>query len=179
MIMKNKTKNTALCGMLTALSVVLMLFTAVIPVFMYVLPIVTGILVLFAEKIINKKWALGVYFSVSVLSLLLLTDKESALTYCLFFGYYPVIKTELEKIPALLVWVCKLLLFNTAAVLIGVLGIFVFGLSADEYNEFGKITVPLLLAMANAVFVLYDVTLSKNTVLLNAVSQKLKKTMRL
>ena len=85
-MMKTKTKNTAVCGLMTALSVVLMLITTIVPVFMYVLPIVTGLLVVFVEAVSNKKWAFGVFASTSFLALLLLTDKEAALTYTLFFG---------------------------------------------------------------------------------------------
>lgn len=173
--MKNKTKNTALCGVMTALSVVLMLFTAVLPVLMYVLPIVTGLLVLFTADITNKKWAAGVYFSTAFLSVLLLTDKEAALTYCLFFGYYPIIKDVIEKLPVWASWILKLLIFNIAAVLIGVTGTFIFGVSGEEYNEFGKFTIPILLFMANLVFILYDICLTKNRFLLKDLSKKFKK----
>ncbi len=173
--MKNKTKNTAMSGLITALSVVLMLFTTVIPVFMYVLPIVTGLLVLFTADISDKKWATGVYFSASFLSLLLLTDKEAALTYVLFFGYYPLIKDIIEKLPKWVAWILKLILFNLAAVCIGAIGFFVFGVSGEEYNEFGEYTIPILLIMANVVFILYDICLTRNRFLLTRLSEKFKK----
>ena len=174
-MMKNKTKNTAVCGLMTALSVVLMALTTLIPVFMYVIPIVTGLLVLFVSDAADKKWGAGVYFSTAFLSLLLITDKEAALTYALFFGYYPLIKDVIEKLPRVLSWVLKLLIFNLAAVGIGVIGFYVFGVSGDEYNEFGKYTIPILLAMANVAFLLYDFCLTKNRVLLIRISEKFKK----
>ncbi len=173
--MKNKTKNTAICGLMTALSVVLMMLTTLIPVFMYVLPIVTGLLVLFTSDISNKKWGLGVYFSTAFLSLLLITDKEAALTYALFFGYYPLIKDLIEKLPRLISWFLKLFIFNLAAVGIGAISFYVFGVSGDEYNEFGKYTIPILLIMANVAFVLYDFCLIKNKNLLTRFSEKFKK----
>lgn len=173
--MKNKTKNTAVSGLMTALSVVLMMLTTLIPVFMYVIPIVTGLLVLFTADISNKKWGAGVYFSTAFLSILLITDKEAALTYALFFGYYPLIKDVIEKIPRLISWLLKLFVFNLAAVGIGVIGFYVFGMSGDEYNEFGKYTIPILLIMANIAFVLYDFCLTKNRFLLTRISDKFKK----
>ena len=136
-MMKNKTKNTAVCGLMIALSVVLMMLTTLIPVFMYVIPIVTGLLVLFVSDISNKKWGTGVYFSTAFLSLLLITDKEAALTYTLFFGYYPLIKEIIEKAPRILAWGLKLILFNLASVGIGVISFYVFGVAGDEYDEFG------------------------------------------
>lgn len=173
--MKNKTKNTAVCGLMTALSVVLMMLTTLIPVFMYVIPIVTGIIVLFVADVSNKKWGAGVYFSTAFLSLLLITDKEAALTYALFFGYFPLIKESIEKLPKALAWILKIVLFNIAAVGIGVISFYVFGISGDEYDEFGKFTIPILLIMANVAFVLYDFCLTKNRFLLIRFSEKFKK----
>lgn len=160
-----KAKKTAVCGMASALSVVLMLFTAVLPFLMYVLPIVTGILILFIAELTDKKWALGVYLSTAILSMLLLTDKETALTYTLFFGYYPLIKESFEKLPKVASWILKFILFNAAAVSIGYLGVALFGVSGEEYQEFGKLTIPLLLGMANIVFVLYDIMQTKYKIL--------------
>ena len=173
--MKNKTKNTAVCGLMTALSVVLMMLTTLVPVFMYVIPIVTGLLVLFVADISNKKWGAGVYFSTAFLSILLITDKEAALTYALFFGYYPLIKDSIEKLPKALAWILKIVLFNISAVSIGVISFYVFGISGDEYDEFGKHTIPILLIMANIAFVLYDFCLTKNRLLLIRFSEKFKK----
>ena len=173
--MKNKTKNTAVCGLMTALSVVLMMLTTLIPVFMYVIPIVTGIIVLFVADVSNKKWGAGVYFSTAFLSILLITDKEAALTYALFFGYFPLIKESIEKLPKALAWILKIVLFNIAAVGIGVISFYVFGISGDEYDEFGKFTIPILLIMANVAFVLYDFCLTKNRFLLIRFSEKFKK----
>ncbi len=173
--MKNKTKNTALCGFAAALSVVLMLFTTIVPVFMYVLPIISGLLVLFVSEIVSKKWAVGVYFSTAVLSLLLLTDKEAGLTYTMFFGYYPLIKGGMEKLNKVFAWLVKLLLFNSAAVAIGWLGVVLFGLSGEEYNELGVLTIPLLLAMANVVFVLYDIMLTRYGFLIPRIADRVAK----
>lgn len=173
--MKNKTKNTAVCGLMTALSVVLMMLTTLIPVFMYVIPIVTGIIVLFVADVSNKKWGAGVYFSTAFLSILLITDKEAALTYALFFGYFPLIKESIEKLPKALAWILKIVLFNIAAVGIGVISFYVFGISGDEYDEFGKFTIPILLIMANVAFVLYDFCVTKNRFLLIRFSEKFEK----
>ena len=173
--MKNKTKNTAICGLMIALSVVLMMLTTLVPVFMYVIPIVTGLLVLFVADISDRKWGIGVYFSTAFLSLLLITDKEAALTYALFFGYYPLIKDIIEKLPKALAWFLKIVIFNAAVVGIGVISFYLFGVSGEEYNEFGKYTIPILLIMANIVFFLYDFCLTKNRFLLTRFSEKFKR----
>ena len=169
-----KAKITALCGITTALSVVIMLSSTLLPVLMYVLPIITSMGVLLVIAVSDKRWAFGVYFSTSVLSLILLTDKETALTYAIFFGYYPLIKSIIERLPRILSRVVKTLVFNAAAVSVGFIGVWLLGVSGDEYTEFGKLTIPLLLALANIAFIMYDFMITKNGVLIERVARKIK-----
>lgn len=173
-----KAKLTAFCGMMVALSVVLMAFVTVLPVLMYVLPVVTGIIVLLVADVGSKKWATGVFFATSVLSLILLTDKESVLTYILFFGYYPLIREDLSKLSKVLFVILKFLLFNCAAVLTGFAGVLLFGVPKEEYEEFGRLTIPLLLGLANVVFLLYDRILVKYKIVFGAIASKLRKILR-
>ncbi|MBO5897290.1 MAG: hypothetical protein J6Q83_08315 [Clostridia bacterium] len=173
-----KAKYTALCGMAAALTVVLMAATTILPVLMYVLPIITGIIVLLTSLVAGKKYAFGVYAASSILLIVLITDKESALTYILFFGYYPLIRDALDRLPKVLSWALKLVLFNICAVLIGVISVYVFGISGEEYSEFGRWTVPVLLAMSNLVFLLYDTALKKNGILLELLADKINKTIK-
>ena len=174
----NKSKNTAFCGMVSALSVVLMLVTTVLPVMMYVLPIITGILIMLTAEVTNKKWAIGTFFSTAIISLLLLTEKETALTYLFFFGWYPLIREHLSKIPKALQYIVKFIMFNFSAVAIGVVGVYVFGLSKDDYTEFGKFTIPILLVMANVVFVLYELMLKKYSLFLKEMGKRIRKKLK-
>ena len=173
-----KAKLTALCGMMTALSVVLMALTTFLPVLMYVLPIITGVAVLVVADVSNKKWGAGVYFATAILSLLLITDKETALTYTLFFGYYPLVRGIILELPKAFSWAVRLVLFNCSAVLIGFSGVYVLGLSAEEYSEFGKATILILLGLSNVVFLMYDSILTKWSIVFKAISHKLKKLLR-
>lgn len=151
-----KTRCTTISGVVSALSVVIMLLTNVMPSMMYVIPIVTGAIVFAVNEIIGKKWALGVFFVTSLISFILLTDKEAVLNYTLFFGYYPLLKPIYEKLPKVLSWGVKVLTFNVAIVLIGTIVTFVFKLPfLDE--DFGKFTIPVFLILFNVVFIMYDV----------------------
>lgn len=174
----NKSKNTAFCGMVSALSVVLMLITTVLPVMMYVLPIITGILILLTAEVTSKKWATATFFSTAIISLLLLTEKETALTYLFFFGWYPLVREQMNKIPRLLRYVVKFVLFNFSAVVIGVVGVYVFGFSKEDYTEFGKYTIPILLFMANVVFVLYELMLKKYSFTLKKAGGRVRKKLK-
>ena len=169
-----KTRYTTVSGMVSALSVVIMLLTNIMPSMMYVIPIVTGGIVFAVNEIIGKKWALGVFFVTSFISFILLTDKETALNYTLFFGYYPLLKPVFEKLPKALSWVVKLVSFNIAIVIIGLIVTFVFKLTfLDE--DFGKFTIPLFAVMFNLVFVLYDVMFTIFKTRLTPFFNKLKR----
>ena len=151
-----KTRYTTISGMVSALSVVIMLLTNIMPSMMYVIPIVTGAIVFAVNEIIGKKWALGVFFVTSLISFILLTDKETALNYTLFFGYYPLLKPVFEKLPKVLSWIVKFVAFNIAITAIGLIVTFIFKLPfLDE--DLGKFTIPLFAVMFNLVFIMYDV----------------------
>ena len=94
--MKQSSK-TALGGIVAALSVALLFMLSVIPFLTYALPAMAGALIILIVIELNKKWAVGVYFAVSLLALLLVPDKESALMYASFFCYYPIFKSVIES----------------------------------------------------------------------------------
>ncbi|MBS7360276.1 MAG: hypothetical protein KIG53_06705 [Oscillospiraceae bacterium] len=172
---KKKAIFTALGGTTVALSTVLMMITVILPVLMYIVPILTGLLVLYMSDLAGKKWGIGVFFATAVISLLLVSEKDAALSYTLIFGYYGLIKDAIEKLPKALSWTVKILLYNVSAVSIGVLGIVLFGFNAGEYTELGKFTVPILLLMANAALILYDLALTKYRLFIKALAEKTKK----
>lgn len=112
-----KSSKTAVGGVITALSIVLMFLTSVIPTLTYALPAAAGFLITLIVIEIDKKWALGVYVAVSLLSVLLIADKEAAVMYIMFFGYYPIVKAIFEKhFHSMLLWVLKFAVFNVGAV---------------------------------------------------------------
>lgn len=159
--------------MVSALSVVVMLLTNIMPSMMYVIPIVTGAIVFAVSEIIGKKWALGVFFVTSLISFILLTDKEAALNYTLFFGYYPLLKPVYEKLPKVISWVVKLLGFNIAITIIGLIVTFIFKLPfLDE--DLGEFTIPLFALLFNVVFVMYDIMFTVFKTRLTPLFTKLK-----
>lgn len=160
--MRNSSK-TAMGGMISALSLVIMLLTAVIPYLEYALPAMSGVLLVLIVIEINKKWALCTYAAVSILSFLILPNKEAAMMYFAFFGCYPILKPVLEgKIKnSSICWIIKAVFFNTVAVAAYLVIIYVFGMPLDDFEDFGKWTVPVLLGMGNIMFVLYDICITR------------------
>ena len=66
----SQSAKTAIGGMITALSVVILMPTA-LDLFVYALPAMAGMLTMFAVVELGKKWSFGVYVAVSLISLLL------------------------------------------------------------------------------------------------------------
>lgn len=159
--MKQSSK-IALGGIIAALSVALMFLTGLIPFLTYALPAIAGVLLTLTVIEINKKWSLFIFAAISILSLLIVPDKEAAMMYVGFFGYYPIIKSVLEcKLPKILEWVLKFVIFNAAVVISYCIIIYVFGIPLDELREYGKYSLWILLGSANVVFLLYDYCLTK------------------
>lgn len=154
--MKNSMK-VALCGVLAALSTVVMFFTGIIPIATLALPAIAGCLLIPVVAEIGVAWGFGVYAVCGVLAFLLAPDREAALFYLLFFGYYPVLIGVLGRIKnKALQMAVKLLVFNAAVVLETVLSIYVLGIPWENIGFLGKATPIVLLLLANLVFILYD-----------------------
>ena len=149
-------------GIVSALSLVLMISVAVIPFLTYALPAAAGMLIVFMVIETDKKWAFGVYAAVAILGVLLVPDKEVAVMYLAFFGYYPILKAVMEsKLRPVLCWVLKIGSFLLTMVASYFLMIKLMGVTIDEIDEFGVMAIPMLLGLGTFAFVLYDIALSK------------------
>jgi hypothetical protein len=100
------------------------------------------------------------YGAVAILSLLMGPDKEGSALF-LFFGFYPLVKPKLEKMP--LPWLWKGILFNAAILLMYTLLIHLFGMAelASEFREMGSILLMVTLLLGNLTFFLLDRILSR------------------
>lgn len=157
----SKSGKIALGGLLTALGVVLMFLTGLIPVGTYALPAIAGVLLIIAVIEIGLKWAWMIYIAVAVLSLLFAADKEAALLFALFFGYYPVLKSLLERISNKAAsWVSKFLVFNIAMVVCFFLAVALLQIPEESFTLFGVYLPWVFLILGNIVFFIYDIALS-------------------
>ncbi|MCR5041201.1 MAG: hypothetical protein K6C36_03750 [Clostridia bacterium] len=148
----------ALGGLSASLSLTLMLLTYVLPILTYTSPAFAGAVLLVMVCEVDSRWSWITYTAVSLLSLLLLSDKEAAVMYAVFFGYYPILLPFLNTRvrPAALRWVIKFLIFNAAVVSAYYVLINVMGLTIEGLKEHGSIVLWAGLAALNLLFVLYD-----------------------
>lgn len=140
---------------MAAVSVILLFLGSVIWVFAYVAPIATGMIIFVIKRAFDNHIALITYISISVLSLFLLPDKECALMYALFFGYYPIIKSSIDKINSFILRIIlKLFVFNASLAIIELLCVYVLNIPFDDF--LGKWGIVILVVSFNIVFLLYD-----------------------
>ena len=94
-----------------------------------------------------------------LLGLLLLPDKGVALLYLAFLGLYPVVKSRLEQLSSRVAeWAGKLVFFNAALSLLW----FAFqNLFLPALPNWMSGPLWMLYGAGNAVFLLYDVALSR------------------
>lgn len=154
--MKN-TFKTAFAGVIAALCVVIMFLTGVIPVGTFAFPALAGILLTVMVVEFGYKWAFAVYACVSVLSFLFAADKEAALYFTAFLGFYPIVKSLIEKLKSrALQFVLKFALFNVCMVIAFYVSVFILGIPKESFEIFGVYLPLVFLAVGNVFFVLYD-----------------------
>lgn len=178
-----KSAKTALGGIVAALSLVLMLLSTVLPNLTIVLPAVAGVVLMIMVIEIGRKWAITAYIVISILSIFILPDKETAMMFVGFFGYYPVFKSLVEqKLGKIAGIFLKFLVFNASVVAVYLIVIFVFKIPVDlsfgikglEWLE--KYALAIIFVMANITFLLYDLLLSRYVVLyLNRLRKHIRK----
>ena len=98
------------------------------------------------------------FAAVSVLSALILPQKSLAFLYIVFFGYYPLLKSAVERIrKRCLEWAAKLAVFNLACALC--ITALRFGFVSDI--SLPDIAIAILWLGLNVVFVIYDIGLTQ------------------
>ena len=159
--MKTSVK-VSLGGVVAALSLVLMLLTSIIPFGTYAFPAFAGMLLVLLVFNLGYAYAFAVYFVTAVLSFLLVTDKEAALYYALFLGFYPILKGVIERIPSKPVqYIVKLALFNVCMIAAFYIGITLLSIPKESFNLFGVYLPWVFLILGNIVFIIYDLCITR------------------
>ena len=155
---KTNTRQLTVCAMLVALGVVLLWIGSVLEVAELSMAVIASLLCIFAVIEYGGTAPWLVFAATSVLSLLLLPNKGVALTYAVFFGYYPILKEKLEKRPRVIAWVLKELIFHAALVVLFIAWKLLF---LPTVSALTPTLLVLLLLLCEVVFILYDIALTR------------------
>ena len=147
--------NIALGGVLAALAVVIMSMGTLIPVATYVCPMLCILILKGVVRTCGKRIGWAWFGAVAILSLLLAPDKEAAAVFCAI-GYYPIVKSAIDRKN--LPWLRKGLLFNVSILaLYGVL-MYVLGMEQilQEFEGVGIAMTAVTLLLGNVTFFMLD-----------------------
>ena len=171
----------ALCGVAAALGLILMFLTSIIPFGTYAFPCIAGILTVVIVIEVGWGYALGVFAVTGALSFLLVTDKEAALMYLIFLGYYPIIKSFIERIRLKwLQFVVKLVIFNACMIGAFFIAVNLLSVPAESFTVFGLYLPWLFLLAGNVIFIIYDICVTRLvTIFLTKWHKKFKKNTKL
>ena len=157
--MRTKTYRTALGGITSALALVFLFLGGVLPFASILGPVLSSMVVEIFMCEFGKKNAFIMYISVSVLSLLIAPDRECALLFLFFLGWYPMFKEiserKLNRIPCFL---SKIAALNISVGLMYWLLIHVLGMSdlAADFAAYTAVMYVILIVLANITFLLAD-----------------------
>ncbi len=157
----NGTVRLAFCSVAAALCSAVMFMTGIIPIGTYALPALAGAVMIPVVVEFGAGWGMLVYTASSLLSFFLAADKEAVLCFILFFGYYPALKAAVEKKGRRAAgFAVKFCVFNVTAVIEFLIAVNLLGVPRDSFTVFGFYVPWALLALGDAVFLLYDYALS-------------------
>ncbi len=145
---------------MAALSVVVML-TSHFPYLTYAIPALAGLFIMVSLIECGVVWSVGTYVASAVI-IAVVGEMEAAILYIMLLGYYPIVKSLIERINKQLVeWIIKIVGFNAVAIAFYYVSSVVFKIPFDSFGNFEKYSSLVFLLLCNIVFVIYDIGISR------------------
>ena len=167
--MRLQSRQMALSGVLSALAVVILLLGGLIPLATFCYPMLAILVLLPLREECGPRIAATAWAAVSLLTLLLVPDRELGLFY-IFFGWYPLLQPYVDRLSSrCLRLLCKLLFCTLSILALYAILLFVFQLEAlaAELKGASLALTLVTLAMGNVAFLLLDELLRRFSFLWN------------
>ena len=158
-----ESSKASLCGVTASLAIVILLSTYLSPFLVYTAPAFAGLLLLIIVNELGVKWGIGTYFTISLLSFFIISDKESAVFFTTFFGYFPILVhiTEIKIKNTAARFITKLLIFNFSCILTLLICLYILGLESENLFAEGIAYKSVFIALMNIFFIVYDNLIKK------------------
>lgn len=160
----DESRRIALAGVFGALSLTLMLMGGILPLATFAAPAIAGILIMPVAIEFGRKTGWLLYAAIGLLSLLLVSDREMSLIFLFFFGFYPLLKTNIERLHTRTArFAAKFAVFNLCVVGMYALILLVFPIPAvnAEFAEMGLGLAGVMLVLGNITFAIYDAAVAR------------------
>lgn len=166
--MRTSTKRMATCSMMAALCVVLMVLGAILELGMYACPLFAGLCFIPIGQKYGRKYHITLYVASSILCFLMVPNMEENLMFVGLFGWYPIVRPVLQKLPKVIRWICKLVIFNVVVIAIEWLVMMIL-----VPEVMGDALLWVLLILDNITFLAYDFMIPKMEVLMGRITKLL------
>lgn len=178
--LKQKTRRTAACAILSALAVTLLFVGGMIEILDMTAAAIASAVIIVAYAEFGAKSALAVYGASSILAFILFPMSGSVLYFAVVFGYYPVFKFAVDRkfrTKKLVRMLIKFAVFNAACTITMLVFIKLYGVYSlvAEFSVTGisPTTVILILyAVLNVFLVMYDLLIVYAAVIYKNVLRK-------
>lgn len=151
MALKKKIAKISLASVFSALSVVFILLGSILEVLDLTVAALCALIIHISIFEIKDKYPLLIYFSSSVLSIILCPFTSAMLYYVFFFGYYPILKVKLKRLGKFNAKIICTVIFNAVFILLMLLFKTVFALQNEPFFMY-----IILLAVYNVFFICFD-----------------------
>ena len=166
--MRDTSKRMAFCAMMAAMCVVLLLLGAILELGMYAAPLFAGLFFIPVGEKYGRKYHTILFVVSAILCFLLVPNLEESLLFAGLFGWYPIVRPVLQKLPKPLRLVTKLAIFNAVVIAVEYVVIHIIAPEAVQ-----GILLWVLLALGNVTFLLYDRLIPKMQQLLRRLTKRL------
>lgn len=146
-----ESKRLAACSLMVSLTVVLMVLGAVLELGTYAAPMLASLCLIPVGQRYGKKYQTLLWLAASGLSFLLVPNPEQNLMFFGVFGWYPIVRSRIQKLPLLGRVTVKFLAFNMVMLAIEALVMLVL---IPETMSTGMLAAFLILM--NVLFFCYD-----------------------
>ncbi len=168
-------RKLSFASVLTALTIVCLYGSTLLPTGKIALLALTSLCVLVTQAECGTRYSLIQYVASALIGLLLVPTKFQIILFIVFIGYYPIVKSYIERLNKLwLEWVVKIFYFNAMLIVL----YFIVKYFLLRYVSFGPIFdyvlshLVIVVAILELVFIFYDYLLSLMASYYNNVIKK-------
>lgn len=155
--MKINTKGIAFGGVMGAICIIILFLQSALPFNRLSLMVLVSFIISIVVIEYGHKIGWLFYIATSLLAFMLVPDKISLIPYWMFFGFYGIIKSYIEKLNKIYIeYILKLIFFNLFA-----LSLYFFFIEVTK--TLISISIPwlIILAILQPLFIIYDKVYSK------------------
>lgn len=158
----NKSRKMALGGILCAIIIIFLFLAGITNTIDLCLVLASSAVITIIIIELDKKYAFIMYAATAILCFFVIPHNMATILYIFFFGYYPIVKSLTEKQKSrVLEYIVKFANFTLALLV----SIFLYKTLFFEGKDVSNIVFVLIIAAANAIFLIYDIALTKFVIL--------------